>query len=282
MLEEIMLFAEGKEQTTKDNYLNYGKKLEQFLEREQLKLRELQPVDVKKFILEAGTHDGNFVMNSAAIYKQFVCSVMRFVGRKDIADYVRTNMREIKKENKFRVDLTLEEILRLIRVTAQLKLKFAWSLMSFDGLRAGEVLGLCYADIDLEDKVVRLLRRSNERYYPKGMKVNQQAKAVPLNDLSAELFRQLSFKKAERILPISYKTLRKWFNRYVVLAEIKRDYPVTMHKLRHFFAHYWRQNKGDIQVLKEVMRHSDIRYTMLYSEPSDAEIKTEFEKVMRF
>ena len=207
---------------------------------------------------------------------------MRFVGRKDIADYVRTNMREIKKENKFRVDLTFEEVLRLIRVTTQLKLKLAWSLMSFDGLRAGEVLGLFYSDIDTEAKAVRLWRRLGERYYPKGMKVNQQARTVPLNDLSAELYRQLPFKKGERILTVSYKTLRKWFNRYVALAEVKRDYPVTMHKLRHFFAHYWRQNKGDIQVLKEVMRHSDIRYTMLYSEPSEAEVKTEFEKVMKF
>lgn len=285
MLEEIRLFAEGKEQTTKNNYLNYGKKLEYFLKTRGLRLRELTPIDVKAFVYEAGKNkDGQLVMNTAAIYKQFVCSVLKAIGRKDIADWVRTNMREIHKESKFKVDLTTEEILELINTTKQLQFKLAWSLMAFDGLRAGEVLGLFYEDIDIKNNVIWLLRRKHEPYYPKGAKVDQEPKTVPLNDLSKELFQQLPYKKGKRILPISYKTLRKWFNRYKTEAGLMnrvRDYPLTLHKLRHFFGHYWRWNKGDIQVLKEVMRHSDIRYTLLYTAPTDAEVKTEFEKVMQ-
>jgi integrase len=283
MLEEIRLFAEGKEQTTKDNYLNYGKKLEAFLEKRHLTLKTLTPIDVKAYIYEAGTNsEDQLVMNSAAIHKQFICSLLRAIDRKDTADWIRKNVREIHKEDKFKVDLTLEEILALIRVTEPLKLKLAWSLMSFDGLRAGEVLGLFYEDIDIENKVIRLLRRLNEPYYPKGMKVNDEPVIIPLNELSEELFKQLTYIRGERIFPFSYKTLRKWFNRYVAEANwTAKDYPFTLHKLRHFFGHFWRWSKGDIQVLKEVMRHSDLRYTMLYTAPSDTEIKTEFQKVMK-
>ena len=283
MLEEVSLFAEGKERTTKHNYLNYGKKLEAFLQTKHLDLRTMTPIDVKAFIYEAGENrDGEFVMNSAAIHKQYVCSLLRAVGRKDVADWVKLNVREIHKEDKFKVDLALEEILTLIHVTEQLPLKFGWSLMAFDGLRAGEVLGLFYDDLDTEQKVIRLLRREGEPYYPKGMKVSDAAMTIPLNDLSIELFKQLPHKRGERILPISYKTLRKWFNRYVAIAGLTaRDYPITMQKLRHFFGHFWRWNKGDLRILKEVMRHSDIRYTMLYTAPSDAEMKTEFAKVVQ-
>jgi integrase len=282
MNQDLVVFAEGKEQRTKNNYLNYGKKLDLFLQKERLQLRELKPVDAKKFILWAGTNKkGKLVMNTAAVYKQYLCSVVRFVDRKDIADYIRTNTREIKKEAKFKVDLKLDEVLKLIEVTDNIKLKLAWSLFSFDGLRAGEVLGLHYGDIDLEKKVILLLRREGEKHFPKGMKVNQQPKSIPLNGISAELFKRLPLSNGI-ILPISYKTLRKWFIRYAAQAGIaNKTYPITMHKLRHFFAHYWRQHKGDIQVLKQVMRHSDIRYTMLYSEPTDKEIKSEFENVMK-
>jgi integrase len=246
-------------------------------------LRDLTPIDVKAFIYEAGTNDdGNLVMNSAAIYKQFICSILRAIGRSEIADWVKINVREIHKVDKFKVDLTLEEILTLIRVTDSLQLKLAWSLMAFDGLRAGEVLGLYYEDLDTENKTIMLLRRDQEPYYPKGMKVEDKPEAVPLNEFSMELFKRLPYKKGERIIPVSYKTMRKWFNRYRLQAEIsRRDYPITMHKLRHFFGHFWRWRKGDIQVLKEVMRHSDIRYTLLYTAPSDAEIKTEFDKVVQ-
>jgi hypothetical protein len=45
-------------------------------------------------------------------------------------------------------------------------------------------------------------------------------------------------------------------------------------------AHLWRSNKGDLQMLKEVMRHSDIRITMIYSTPSTGEINSEFEKTI--
>jgi len=154
--------------------------------------------------------------------------------------------------------------------------------MAFDGLRPGEVLGLFYEDIDLEKKLVRLLRREGEIYFPKCAKVGQPAKTIPLNDLSAELYKRLPYKRGTRILPFSYKTLRKWFMRYVTQAGItRREYRVTPHKLRHFFGHFWLKRKGDIRTLQKLLRHSNINYTLIYTAPTDAEVKTEFEKVVQ-
>jgi integrase len=171
-------------------------------------------------------------MNSAAIYKQYLCSVVRFVDRKDLADFIRTNTREIKKEAKFKVDLKLEEILGLIEVTDNLKLKLAWSLMSFDGLRAGEVLGLHHADIDLERKVILLLRRPGEKHFPKGMKVDQQPKSVPLNDYRRTVF---TTTKTTGIILLFIQNIEEMVYPLRSYAWITgKSYPVTMHKLRHF------------------------------------------------
>jgi len=283
ILEEVKLFAQGKDWRTLATYSSYGKKLERFLEENKLTLEKLKPIDVKKFIYASGTNEkGERVMNSMFSYKKFLSALLRFIGRNDLVEYIRLNMREVKAEAKFAVDLSLDEILRLIDVTDQLKFKFAWSLMAFDGLRSSEVLGLHYSDVDTVKKNIRLFRREGTRYYPKGMKVGQQPNIIPLNDFSLAIFRQLPFKRGERIVPISYKNMRKWFLRYVKITGVQKDYPVTPHKLRHFFGHFWLRQRGDIRNLQKVMRHSDIKYTLLYTEPTETEIKEEFEAVMSF
>lgn len=280
MLGELKLFVMGKDWRTVSTYSSYGRRLERFLEENKLELGELKPIHVKEFIYQAGTRGGKVVMNSAASYKRFMAALLRFIGRNDLVEYIRLNMREVRAENKFAVDITLDEVLRLIDVTDQLRFKLGWSLMAFSGLRPGEVLGLFYSDIDVEKKTVRLLRREGERYFPKGVKVGQKPRTIPLNDFSLALFKQIPYRKGERIVLISYKNMLKWFNRYVKLAEIRRNYAVTPHKLRHFFGHYWTKHDGNIMTLQKVMRHSKIEHTLIYTEPSETEIKEEFEAVM--
>lgn len=133
-------------------------------------------------------------------------------------------MKEVKSEEKFAVDITLEEVLRLIDVTDQIELKLAWSLMALDGLRAGEVLGLYGEDFDLKHEKLILKKREGLKYGPKGMKPDSKPETIPLNALSTLLFKHLK-EGTKRIVPYSYKTLRKRFRRYVKEAAISRPYP---------------------------------------------------------
>jgi integrase/recombinase XerD len=273
LVETSKLFIEGKSSNTQHTYSSLSKTFSQYLESKRLSLESLQPIHVKEFIYQQKA------MNSKATFKRFLAALFRFVGRQDLLDYIRSSMKEVKSEERFAVDITLEEVLRLIDVTAQVELKLAWSLMAFDGLRAGEVLGLFCEDFDLKHDKLNLRRRIGERYGPKGLKPDSKPETVPLNPLSVTFFKQLK-EGTRQIVPVSYKTLRKWFSRYVKEAEIKRSYPITMHKLRHFFGHYWTNQKGNIRVLREVMRHSKIEYTLLYTMPSEEEITDEFKKVV--
>jgi integrase len=275
LFETSKLFIEGKSNSTQHTYSSLSKNLAEYLTSKSLSLDSMQPIHVKEFIYLQNA------MNSKATYKRFLSALFRFVGRKDLVEYIKSSLKEVKSEEKFAVDITLEEVLKLVDVTDLVELKLAWSLMSFDGLRPGEVLGLWHEDFDLVREKLILQKREGCKYGPKGMKLNDKPETVPLNPLSISLFNQLK-KGSNRILPISYKTLRKWFNRYIRQAEIsKPNYPVTMHKLRHFFGHYWNKQKGDIRILKEVMRHSKIEYTLLYTKPSEETITEEFRNVVK-
>ena len=283
MNDRLMMYAEGKEANTKRVYLYCGKKLESFMKKRKLTLETIQPLDVRSFVLQAHTKKHKKVsMNTSALLKQYILSILLNIGRKDIVTIARKNLREIKTQHNFRVDLETEEIIRLIKVTKSILLKFGFSIMAFNGLRSSEFLSLHFSDIDVESKQITLKRRLGEKYFPKGMKVNQDPKRLPLDDFCLELFYQLPFKAGERIYPFSYKTLRKHFNKSIKKAKITRTaYPLTLHKLRHFFGHFWTRNKGTIQELKRLLRHSDLRYTLLYSDPSEEELTVSFRKIMR-
>lgn len=268
----IRLFIEGKTERTRRTYLSIGKNLEAYLTDKRLTLAAVKPIHVKDIIYRQRA------MNSQATYKKFLKALFRFIGRDDLVEYVKTGLKEVKEEQRFAVDLTLKEIRRLIDVTKRIHFKFAWSLMAFDGLRPGEVLGLHFEDIDLDKRHIVLRRREGERYGPKGMKPRDKPKRIRVNALSLALYKEIPQGRG-RIIPWSYKTMRKWFNRYVREAGITReDYPITMHKLRHFFGHIWVKQKRNIRILKELMRHSKLDYTLLYTEPSDTEIREEFDE----
>jgi len=111
MLEEIKILAMGKERTTQKTYKALGKNLELFLKANNLTLYTIQPIDLKRFIYDVATNkQGELVKNSAFCYKKFLKTLTRAIGRTDLLEYLKL-MKEIKQENRFKVDLTLEEIL---------------------------------------------------------------------------------------------------------------------------------------------------------------------------
>ncbi|MFX1562423.1 MAG: tyrosine-type recombinase/integrase [Promethearchaeota archaeon] len=291
----LVTFSQKIEKRTTSTYTSCARNFQRYMDERDLTLETLTPLLVKDFIQQMGKwkpNKGYAEMNTAALYKKFILAFFGSVGRRDDIKWIKANLKEVKFVSKFKVDIPTEEILRLIDVTLNDKRKnasykphlaFGWSIMAFDGFRPSEALGLYYTDIDWETSQVSLVRHPKEKYFPKTMKVGDPAISIPLNELSMSLLNfTTKFDRQERIIPVSYTTLRRRFIRYAKMAEVKdrEGNKLTPHKLRHVFGHLWRRNKGDLQVLKEVMRHSDIRITMIYSAPSSGEIEDEFEKTI--
>lgn len=291
---DLITFSQKGEKRTTNTYTSYSRNLQGFIEKNKLTLETMKPLHAKAFIQEMGKYDPKtstyLEMNTAASYKRFMRTLFNNLGRTEDAKMLRNNLRDVQPINKFRVDIPTEEIYKLIQVTLEDKkchyskeLAFAFSTMAFDGLRPSEALGTYFSDIDVLNKKISLVRHINERYFPKATKVSDQASVIPLSDFSLHLFLTFSSEaNSKRILPISYFTLRERFKKYIQKAEVKdrEGNKITPHKLRHVFGHLWRNSKGDLQILKEILRHSDIRITMLYSAPTNTEITSEFEKTI--
>lgn len=294
---DLITFSQKGEKRTTNTYTSYSRNLQNFLEKNKLTLETMKPLHAKAFIQLMGHYDPQtstyLEMNSAASYKRFLRTLFNNLGRSEEAKILCHNLRDVQPINRFKVDIPTEEIYKLIQAAFEDKkykyskqLAFAFSLMAFEGFRPSEALGLYFSDVDVANKKISLVRHPNERYFPKATKVSEPAVINPLSDFCLHSF--LTFASAntknmnERILPISYETFRQRFKKYILKAEVKdkEGNKITPHKMRHVFGHLWRNSKGDLQILKEILRHSDIRITMLYSAPTNTEITSEFEKTI--
>jgi integrase/recombinase XerD len=294
---DLISFSYKGEKRTTNTYTSYCRNLQGFLERNKLTLETMKPLHAKAFIQEMGQYDPQtstyLEMNTAASYKRFMRTLFNNLGREADAKMLRNNNRDVSPIDKFKINIPTEEIYKLIQVTLEDKkcnyskeLAFAFSLMAFEGFRPSETLGLYFSDVDVANKKVSLVRHLNEKYFPKATKVSDTPIINPLSEFCLHLF--LAFassdtsKVNERILQIGYCTFKTRFYKYIKTAEVKdiEGNKITPHKMRHVFGHLWRNNKGDLQVLKELLRHSDIKITMLYSAPTNTEITSEFDKTI--
>ena len=221
----------------------------------------------------------SFANNTKVLMLKVLKAFYRFHERGDIVK--KLSKWKFVTENRFKVDLTQEEFERLLRCTDDPRIKLGILLMGESGLRLGEVLGLRWGDVKEEDGhvFVEIKFRAGEKYGAKG---RSSEGIVPVSMRAAEILRELKQMyiekyhtlppKGMRIVNISRQRFYQKFKRAAKKAGIKKDYPLTPHKLRHFFGHQFLKKVKDISKLKVLLRHRNIQTTLLYVEPTKSEI----------
>ncbi|MBJ9828010.1 tyrosine-type recombinase/integrase, partial [Citrobacter freundii] len=86
---------------------------------------------------------------------------------------------------------------------------------------------------------------------------NGKVRSIPI---SKELYDEIPKKRGRLFTPC-----RKTFERVVTKAGIELPDGQCTHVLRHTFASHFMMNGGNILVLKEILGHSDIKMTMIYT-----------------
>lgn len=155
--------------------------------------------------------------------------------------------------------ITLDEPLAF-RDRAMLELAYA------AGLRVSEWLGIGTKDVLLEEMVVRVFGKGGkERLVPIGRKA-AGALAVYLRELRPVLEKGAGeghlFLNA-RGTPLSRMGAWKILRKYVDAAGIEKE--VTPHTLRHSFATHLLEGGADLRAVQEMLGHSDISTTQLYT-----------------
>lgn len=148
-------------------------------------------------------------------------------------------------------------------------------IMYATGMRASEVVNLKIDNINLDMGFVRCLGKGNkERIIPFG----RQAR-IAVNRYLERSRPNLAKKKTSDFLflnrfgtKISRQSLWKIIKKYAKAARIKK--PIRPHILRHSFATHLLERGADLRSLQEMLGHSDISTTQVYTHVNKERLKT--------
>ncbi len=156
--------------------------------------------------------------------------------------------------------MSMEEVVSVFRTVTNLKHRCILFLIYSGGLRLSEVTGLKVSDIDSMRMMVRI-----------GQGKGKKDRYTLLSERALELLRVYykEFRPTEWLFegteggPYSNRSVQEIFNKAVRRAGIRKH--VTVHTLRHSFATHLLEQGTDIRYIQELLGHSDIKTTLIYS-----------------
>ena len=179
--------------------------------------------------------------------------------------------------------LSLDEVDKILDI--ELKDKYAYrnkamlELMYSSGLRISELVNLKIQDIDLEEDIVRVTGKGSKMrivpigdyaiYYLK-LYINEYRSLLIKSKVSDYLFLN---SRGDRI---SRQAMFKIIKQIIRDKNIKKD--VSPHTLRHSFASHMLENGADLRSIQELLGHSDISTTQIYTHISNKKIKENYEE----
>jgi integrase len=233
------------------------------------KLTEIDEKDLARFYdmlnLGESTKTLTMVTSVACInYHRLRADIPRLEYRKIKANNPNA---KLSYEDKFFVDLKPEEVEAIRNNMSTVEGMLAVELMANSGLRSGEALGIRWGDLVWEKKenVDFVMARIKHRPGEYGAKGKAGERTVPLSPMAVKLLRILLANLGiddpndpaiayQRIIQYAYRTMKEEFDKAVHKAGIRRrDYPITPHKLRHYFAINYLRLGGNPAELMEIM-----------------------------
>jgi site-specific recombinase XerC len=215
-----------------------------------------------------------------------------------------------KSENRFKVDITEEEMQETLRIASDRSegfssgFLFAITVMSDSGVRPAEALGVWWEDLHIPSLGFRvreiseglgsadvyngIFLRARSRsvciYGPKGRK----ERVVPIADATVSVIKKLLQEMEEgkkptgRLYGDSYRVFNYQFSKMIKKSGIQLAHPdlkITPHKYRHFFFHQFiHERHGDITIAQKIAGHAKLETTLIYTNPSPIEVMREFMK----
>lgn len=256
-----------------------------FLQKENLSSWPTKAIDIDAFLAEQRDQ------------KKATSSISRLISslRKFYQWLVRQNIQKLnpmleidspKKRRPLPVALTTVEVTDLLKqpdIKKKLGLRDRALLETLyaTGIRVSELINLKFTDLHEELKLVKVFGKgSKERLIPISkvalswidsykekvrdpliLKVGKNTDFIFLNSRGGSLTRQAVWQIIKH---------------YCKLASIQKN--VTPHTLRHTFATHLLENGADLRVVQEILGHSDISTTQIYTNLSQKHIIQVYEK----
>ncbi|WP_423788909.1 site-specific tyrosine recombinase XerD [Lactobacillus apis] len=250
-----------------------------FLKKEGLDSWPTKAVDIDAFLAEQ--RDLNKATSSIS---RMISSLRKFYQW-----LVRQNIQKInpmleidspKKEHRLPVALSVDEVTKLLDqpdVTKKLGIRDRALLETLyaTGIRVSELINLKFSDLHEELKLLKVLGKGSKE------------RLIPISDVAISWIKSYQEKVRDPLLLKSGKYTDTIFlnnrggaltrqavwqiiKRYCQMAGISKN--VTPHTLRHTFATHLLENGADLRVVQEILGHSDISTTQIYTNLSQQHI----------
>lgn len=210
--------------------------------------------------------------------KTSIRSFHKFLSFKyDIKD-VSVNLEVHQAKKRLPVYLTVEEVDKIMNLFSDTLediydhciLEMIYSL----GLRVSECTHLSLTNIDLNQAIARITGKGNKvRYIPIPKrsvslfkKYLNNVRSIWIKD-SSDLFFINRFGRK-----LTEKYVQNMLKSKVEMTDINKN--VTPHKLRHSYATHLLMGGADLRVIQELLGHSDIKTTEIYTHVDTARIKS--------
>lgn len=247
---EAELKLRGYSPQTIEPYLKYNENCLKFLNKN---VSEITVTDIKLYLAHLIT-DKEMAPRSINLAR----SALLFYYN-DVLGKGFTNIKTPKITASLPTVLTKEEIKQLLGHASTKKSKLMLMMLYSSGLRVSELVKLKWKDLELKDKVAWV--RSGK---------GQKDRMIILSETLTKTFEQMP-KDSEYIFPgrngpLSTKNVQKIVKLAAQKAGISKK--VTPHTLRHSFATHLLEAGNDIRVIQELLGHSNLQTTQIYTHVS--------------
>lgn len=276
------IFEKGLSDKTKESYSYDLRMYYLFLQkRKKTNVKEITEEDITEFLkfrnnIQAAT---STIAHNLTVVKNFHAYLLKTGA---VASNVSINISRPKLKKSIPRTLSMEDIDRLLDI--QLDTVFDYrnkamiELMYGAGLRVSELISLDLHSIDFVNCIVRISGKGRkERIVPIGeysiyylklylekrddMLKKEACNALFLNNHGKQMTRQGFFKNLKQILK---------------KQGLKED--VHPHTLRHSFATHLLSRGADLRSIQELLGHSDISTTKIYTHVSDEKVIEDYKK----
>ncbi len=244
-------------------------------------LKKINRNDIRKFLSDE--YDNNFTSKTVARRLATIKSFFKYLVKIELIEEniaIHINSPKVAKKlpsfiNKSLIDVLMNSpsLDTLIGVRDRAVLELFYST----GMRLSELVNINIGDFHLNKKLLRVIGKGKkERMIPYG----RAAESAIENYLK---MRNISFKPVFAKTPlfvnskekrISTRTIQRRMNNYIKLvADGKRVGP---HLLRHTFATHLLDNGADITAVKDLLGHSSLSSTQIYTHVSIEKLKKDY------
>jgi integrase/recombinase XerC len=139
------------------------------------------------------------------------------------------------------------------------------------GIRRAELINIKIEDIDFVNETVKVLgKRNKERYIPliKPIQISLKNYIIQRNDIDNKEVYLLLTKKGKKIYDtLVYRIINNYFS--CVSSKVKK----SPHIIRHSFATHLLNEGADLNSVKELLGHSSLASTQVYTHSSMGKLK---------